>query len=188
MANDKRDHYLEGDRRAAMTPVLAYSVLVNASAMIPWTAPDPAAAAAGPASQGSSGAAHQPSDIAAWPRPSDQPSTNTGGNADPFLWMLSGDDDTIFFMRGVKALLRDYDPQLPYFITDSMYIGSKSPQPGVWELRCYPCHLPWGKWRRVAARRLLSRDSSRKTGSMKAADSGAPQGCGCSVEVRAPCD
>ena len=42
-----------------------------------------------------------------------------------------GDDDTIFFMHGVRRLLADYDPELPYFLTDSMYEGSDSPKPGT---------------------------------------------------------
>ncbi|GLI69603.1 hypothetical protein VaNZ11_014266, partial [Volvox africanus] len=185
MANDKRDHYLEGDRRAAMTPILAYAALSNASAMSPWTLPAPAAADSSGNNAGGDGnhATLQP----VWPRPSAPLGDVNGSNVeDPFLWMLAGDDDTIFFMRGVKALLRDYDPQLPYFITDSMYVGSKSPQPGVWEMRCYPCHLPWGRWRRSAARRLLVKDGDKR-GDLKDAASDdrrkSPKGCGCSVQA-----
>ncbi|GIL75018.1 hypothetical protein Vretimale_2504 [Volvox reticuliferus] len=186
MANDKRDHYLEGDRRAAMTPILAYAALSNASAMTPWTQPAPAAVD-GSGGRGAVGDGNHAKLQPVWPPPSATPSdVNSSNGGDPFLWMLSGDDDTIFFMRGVKALLRDYDPQLPYFITDSMYVGSKSPQPGVWEMRCYPCHLPWGRWRRSAARRLLVKDGEKR-GELKdaaSADGGkAPKGCGCSVQA-----
>ncbi|KAG2494745.1 hypothetical protein HYH03_006991 [Edaphochlamys debaryana] len=151
MANDKRDHYLEGDRRAAMAPVLAYATLADPESMTPWT---------GGARGNASAPAQQPA--------------ATGAQKDPFKWMLAGDDDTVFFMRGVKALLRDYDPQLPYFLSDSMYVGSKSPQPGVWEMRCYPCHLQWGKWRR--SRRLLAAESPAQALE-------APKGCNCSTQT-----
>ncbi|KAG2436814.1 hypothetical protein HXX76_006336 [Chlamydomonas incerta] len=219
MPNGKRDHYTEGDRRAAMAPALAYSVLASPTLLAPYTNVPAAAgtASAGPSSTG-------PSAVA----PAAMARSNVGGitlseiiaarsaaalsamgvstpalvasveqaaaavaaklkegesqapaavpeSKDPFQWMLLGDDDTLFFMRGVKALLRDYDPQLPYFISDSMYVGSRSPQPGVWEMRCYPCHLPWGRWRRAGSRRLMAGQKEA------AAESG--EGCGCSAEA-----
>ncbi|GFR53277.1 hypothetical protein Agub_g16072 [Astrephomene gubernaculifera] len=168
MANDKRDHYLEGDRRAAMTPVLAYAALADPAAMTPWTQ-----LPSGPRSS-----AAKPTQMASDPSPTPTgaaASSGNGSSADPFQWLLVGDDDTIFFMRGVKALLRDYDPQLPYFLSDSMYVGSKSPQPGVWEMRCYPCHMQWGRWRRRAGRRLMATaDGGREVQQAK--------GCGCSTE------
>lgn len=34
-----------------------------------------------------------------------------------FKWMLLGDDDTIFFSRGIAAVTRDLDPNAPYFIS-----------------------------------------------------------------------
>lgn len=184
MPNDKRDHYLEGDRRAAMTPILAYATLANTSTMSPWTTPalDADLRVDTTSQMWADRGSESPS---GWSQPSAPPSTSSG--SDPFLWMLSGDDDTIFFMRGVKALLRDYDAQLPYFITDSMYVGSKSPQPGAWEFRCYPCHLPWGRWRHSAARRLLTRAGENSGSLMKdfkeVGDGARPNGCGCSVEV-----
>ncbi|PNH06594.1 hypothetical protein TSOC_007050 [Tetrabaena socialis] len=156
MPNNQRDHYLEGDRRAAMTPILAFASLAMPAAMEPYTAK----AALPQATHGSA----VPSPAAPAPAPA----------ADPFLWMLAGDDDTLFFMRGVKALLRDYDPQLPYFLTDSMFVGSKSPQPGVWQMRCFPCHLPWGKWRRTSRRLLAAKP---------AAASAASQGCSCDTKT-----
>lgn len=41
--------------------------------------------------------------------------------------MLFGDDDTIYWMRGVKALLRDLDPQQPLLLTDNHFRGSDCP-------------------------------------------------------------
>ena len=34
-----------------------------------------------------------------------------------YKWMLYGDDDTMWFMSAVLDLLRDYDSELPYFIS-----------------------------------------------------------------------
>ena len=34
-----------------------------------------------------------------------------------YNWLLYGDDDTMWFMSAIVDLLRDYDPDLPYFIS-----------------------------------------------------------------------
>ena len=34
-----------------------------------------------------------------------------------YKWLLYGDDDTMWFMSAVVDLLRDYDADLPYFIS-----------------------------------------------------------------------
>lgn len=39
---------------------------------------------------------------------------------DTYKWMLYGDDDTIFFVEGVQNLVKDIDPNLPYFITGKL--------------------------------------------------------------------
>ena len=36
---------------------------------------------------------------------------------DSYKWVLYGDDDTMFFIDNVLALLGTLDPELPYFIT-----------------------------------------------------------------------
>ncbi|KAG2444110.1 hypothetical protein HYH02_009052 [Chlamydomonas schloesseri] len=232
MPNGKREHYTEGDRRAALAPALAYAMLANPNLLAPYTnvpvpvheleagAGNASAAGASPSSTGPSGAVapaamaraksgvrlskliaarsaaalsamgvSTPSLVAAVEQAADAVAAKSQEGAskeqkaavvpekDPFQWMLLGDDDTLFFMRGVKALLRDYDPQLPYFISDSMYVGSRSPQPGVWEMRCYPCHLPWGRWRRAGSRRLMAGEKE------PAPAPGQGCGCGCSTEA-----
>lgn len=218
MPNGKREHYTEGDRRAALAPALAYAALTSPSLLAPYTnVPEgtgSASTAPGPARTGPSVVAPARSDkggvtlaniiaarstaamaamgvgapllaasveqaaeaVAAKLNADDPEAPTTVPEKDPFQWMLLGDDDTLFFMRGVKALLRDYDPQLPYFISDSMYVGSRSPQPGVWDMRCYPCHLPWGRWRRAGSRRLMA-------GEKQEAAAASGEGCGCSAQA-----
>ncbi len=34
-----------------------------------------------------------------------------------YKWLLYGDDDTMWFLSAVADLLRDYDADLPYFIS-----------------------------------------------------------------------
>lgn len=34
-----------------------------------------------------------------------------------YKWLLYGDDDTMWFLSAVADLLRDYDSDLPYFIS-----------------------------------------------------------------------
>lgn len=36
---------------------------------------------------------------------------------DTYKWMLYGDDDTQFFLDGALRLAKDFDPDLPWFIT-----------------------------------------------------------------------
>lgn len=36
---------------------------------------------------------------------------------DSYKWMLYGDDDTQFFLDGALRLAKDFDPDLPWFIT-----------------------------------------------------------------------
>ena len=36
---------------------------------------------------------------------------------DTYKWMLYGDDDTMFFAEGIQNLVKDIDPNMPYFIT-----------------------------------------------------------------------
>lgn len=45
-----------------------------------------------------------------------------------YEWMLYGDDDTMWFMSALLDLLRDYDSELPYFISGAV---SVHPMPGV---------------------------------------------------------
>ena len=35
-----------------------------------------------------------------------------------YKWLLYGDDDTQFFVDGVLRLVQDFDPDVPWFITD----------------------------------------------------------------------
>lgn len=37
-----------------------------------------------------------------------------------YKWMLYGDDDTMWFLSAVLDLLRDYDSELPYFISGTL--------------------------------------------------------------------
>lgn len=39
-----------------------------------------------------------------------------------YKWMLYGDDDTMWFMSAVLDLLRDYDSELPYFISGAVSV------------------------------------------------------------------
>lgn len=39
-----------------------------------------------------------------------------------YNWLLYGDDDTMWFMSAVVDLLRDYDPDLPYFISGQLLL------------------------------------------------------------------
>ncbi|DBB16076.1 TPA: hypothetical protein ACH3X3_003441 [Trebouxia sp. C0006] len=62
-----------------------------------------------------------------------------------YKWILYGDDDTFFFVDGVLELLQDFDPSLPYFITDHYWWGdelneSMNYHPHERAPRCLPCH------------------------------------------------
>lgn len=72
-----------------------------------------------------------------------------------YKWLLYGDDDTMWFLSAVADLLRDYDSDLPYFISD-MYYFSAPPDQMNWRngmllegaTRCLPCNVtipdePW---------------------------------------------
>lgn len=39
-----------------------------------------------------------------------------------YNWLLYGDDDTMWFMSAVVDLLRDYDADLPYFISGQLLL------------------------------------------------------------------
>lgn len=54
-------------------------------------------------------------------------------------WMLVGDDDTVFFLEGVRRLLEGYDPSKPYYLTDHV---SKNSVPDSSKYVCRPCHEP----------------------------------------------
>ena len=63
-----------------------------------------------------------------------------------YKWMLYGDDDTMWFMSAVLDLLRDYDSELPYFISGAVSVQS---MPGIsyimqqqaWECAVYNAHV-----------------------------------------------
>ena len=38
-----------------------------------------------------------------------------------YKWLLYGDDDTMFFLDNLVEMLRFFDPQLPYFISDNLW-------------------------------------------------------------------
>ncbi|KAG2494746.1 hypothetical protein HYH03_006992 [Edaphochlamys debaryana] len=207
MADDQRDHYLEGDRRAAMTPILAYAALAAPASMGPWTVeqllPSPAAPhrphlhnAQAPGQAGQAAAVKHTRQLEGAPASGGKASTDAakgkeakgkgaeagsgGADTDPFKWMLMGDDDTVFFMRGVKALLRDYDPQLPYFLSDCLIPGSKSPPDDVWNLRCMPCHL----YPQHASQRLLStEDAPRAPGPGSGQGQAVSKDCFCRTDT-----
>ncbi|PNW79404.1 hypothetical protein CHLRE_09g413600v5 [Chlamydomonas reinhardtii] len=190
MPNGKRNHYQDGDRRAAMAPFLGYAMLTDPNLLAPHTrhpaallsmgdgagggvgghgrhaggalqasagggpgsgagsssttgvaaAADAAAAASAAASAAAAAAAAAAAIAAAAVAGRDVGANSaTGaatasavgasdaGSGDPFKWMLFGDDDTIYWMRGVKALLRDLDPQQPLLLTDNHFRGSDCP-------------------------------------------------------------
>ena len=41
---------------------------------------------------------------------------------DTYKWMLYGDDDTQFFLDGALRLAKDFDPDLPWFITGAPFL------------------------------------------------------------------
>ncbi|MEW5298829.1 MAG: hypothetical protein WDW36_001908 [Sanguina aurantia] len=60
-------------------------------------------------------------------------------HASDWRWMLMGDDDTLFFMHGVRKLVEHYDHNLPYLISDNVWHSSRHPSPQA--PRCLPCHF-----------------------------------------------
>lgn len=62
-----------------------------------------------------------------------------------YSWMLYGDDDTLFFIDSVSELLQDFDPSLPYVITDHYWWADEPDSeshfhPHERAPRCLPCH------------------------------------------------
>lgn len=62
-----------------------------------------------------------------------------------YSWLLYGDDDTVFFIDSVSELLQDFDPSLPYLITDHYWWADKTDaeahfHPHERAPRCLPCH------------------------------------------------
>ena len=43
-----------------------------------------------------------------------------------FKWLLYGDDDTLFFMDAVANVVKNLDPNVPYFLT-----GKVGPEPSL---------------------------------------------------------
>ncbi|PNH06691.1 hypothetical protein TSOC_006910 [Tetrabaena socialis] len=56
---------------------------------------------------------------------------------DGYKWLLYGDDDTIFFLPGLRRLLSGFDPELPLALTDNLWYGSGHPRLEAY--RCLPC-------------------------------------------------
>eukprot|EP00891_Asterochloris_glomerata_P003450 jgi/Astpho2/3450/Aster-07048 len=65
---------------------------------------------------------------------------------DSYKWMLFGDDDTVFFIDNIADFLSDFDPQIPYFISDNNWWSDHGHQvdkgfhPHPFSPRCRPCH------------------------------------------------
>ncbi|DBA79457.1 TPA: hypothetical protein ACH3X2_007729 [Trebouxia sp. C0005] len=62
-----------------------------------------------------------------------------------YSWLLYGDDDTLFFVDSVSELLQDFDPSLPYVITDHYWWADEPDSdnhfhPHERAPRCLPCH------------------------------------------------
>ncbi|GLC55948.1 hypothetical protein PLESTB_001048000 [Pleodorina starrii] len=77
-----------------------------------------------------------------------------------YKWLLYGDDDTFFFVENVKALLQEYDPDLPYIVTDALWHKRKR---NLMEApRCLPCHLS------LAYRQAVSERPDRDPGALAA--------------------
>lgn len=92
-------------------------------------------------------------------------------------WMLYGHDDTFFFVEGVLDLLQDFDPSLPYVITDHFWWSDEPIEsatnffhPHEFAPHCLPCH--WS-----------SEDEQRSTQAVDSYKPFAPYiGCPCTVE------
>ncbi len=63
-------------------------------------------------------------------------------NATGYKWMLFGNASTVFFPEAAMQLLEDFDPGLPYIITDDLVwqnaSGAARPEEAP---RCLPCHF-----------------------------------------------
>ena len=53
---------------------------------------------------------------------------------DTYKWMLYGDDDTQFFLDGALRLAKDFDPDLPWFITGNAALASPNCMPSCRQL------------------------------------------------------
>ncbi|EIE25857.1 hypothetical protein COCSUDRAFT_46409 [Coccomyxa subellipsoidea C-169] len=62
---------------------------------------------------------------------------------DTFKWLFYGDDDTVFFLEGAMNVVKDLDPNMPYFLTDNMWfsreMGKGSYHPHQGAPQCTPC-------------------------------------------------
>ncbi|KAG2454903.1 hypothetical protein HYH02_000733 [Chlamydomonas schloesseri] len=56
---------------------------------------------------------------------------------DSYKWMLYGDDDTVFFLPGVRKLLARFDPEQPLALSDNLWHDSRHPR--LEAVRCLPC-------------------------------------------------
>ena len=59
-------------------------------------------------------------------------------NGSGYEWMLLGEDDTLFFVEPLLQMLEEFDPGLPYIITDNFGRGGSSSEKLA--PRCLPCH------------------------------------------------
>lgn len=67
---------------------------------------------------------------------------------DSYKWLLYMDDDTIFFPDAVIRLLEEFDPDMPYFISDHLWwphpegtFPGEGLHPSKSAPRCLPCHF-----------------------------------------------
>jgi hypothetical protein len=61
-------------------------------------------------------------------------------NGSSYKWLLFGGADTVFFPEAVLQMLEDFDPQVPYIITDNLWWGGQHGGPNEDAPRCLPCH------------------------------------------------
>jgi hypothetical protein len=61
-------------------------------------------------------------------------------NGSSYKWLLFGGADTVFFPEAVLQMLEDFDPQVPYIITDNLWWGGQHGGPNKGAPRCLPCH------------------------------------------------
>lgn len=62
-------------------------------------------------------------------------------NGSGYKWLLFGGADTVFFPDAVLQMLEDFNPQIPYLITDNMWWGNQHGGPFKGTPRCIPCHF-----------------------------------------------
>ncbi|KAG2432056.1 hypothetical protein HYH02_013126 [Chlamydomonas schloesseri] len=100
-----------------------------------------------------------------------------------FKWMLFGDDDTLFFLDGVKDVLRDYDPELPYIITDSFWHRDKQYMQEA--PRCLPCHVTpaYRDWAAARPDHHVPRLRPGQVPAVFAAPPVPPVGCPCTPDL-----